>query len=211
MELSLRWAERSRAEFERLQNPHALFGIVQGGMFPGLRQESLAGLRGIGFDGYAVGGLAVGESKEEREKMLDAIEPHLPTDRPRYLMGVGTPEDLVEAVRRGMDMFDCVMPTRHARNGHLFTSTGVLKIRNARYESDTAPLDPACSCYTCCNYSRAYLRHLDKCGEILAARLGTIHNLHQYLSLMQSMRAALEQRRFDAFVAEFYARRTQSD
>ena len=211
MELSLRWAERSRAEFERLQNPHALFGIVQGGMFPGLRQESLAGLRGIGFDGYAVGGLAVGESKEEREKMLDAIEPHLPTDRPRYLMGVGTPEDLVEAVRRGMDMFDCVMPTRHARNGHLFTSTGVLKIRNARYESDTAPLDPACSCYTCCNYSRAYLRHLDKCGEILAARLGTIHNLHQYLSLMQSMRAAIEQRRFDAFVADFHSRRTQSD
>ena len=211
MELSLRWAERSRAEFERLQNPHALFGIVQGGMFAGLRQESLAGLVRIGFDGYAVGGLAVGEPKEEREQMLDAIEPHLPTDRPRYLMGVGTPEDLVEAVRRGMDMFDCVMPTRHARNGHLFTSTGVLKIRNARYESDTAPLDPSCSCYTCRNYSRAYLRHLDKCGEILAARLGTIHNLHQYLSLMQSMRAAIEQRRFDVFVADFYARRTQSD
>ena len=143
--------------------------------------------------------------------MLDAIEPHLPTDRPRYLMGVGTPEDLVEAVRRGVDMFDCVMPTRHARNGHLFVSTGVLKIRNARYESDTAPLDPACSCYTCANYSRAYLRHLDKCGEILAARLGTIHNLHQYLALMQSMRAAIEQRTFDAFVADFYARRTQSD
>jgi queuine tRNA-ribosyltransferase len=211
MELSLRWAERSRAEFERLQNPHALFGIVQGGMFPGLRQESLAGLRRVGFDGYAIGGLAVGEPKEQREQMLDAIEPHLPADRPRYLMGVGTPEDLVEAVRRGVDMFDCVMPTRHARNGHLFVSTGVLKIRNARYESDTAPLDPACSCYTCANYSRAYLRHLDKCGEILAARLGTIHNLHRYLSLMQSMRAAIEQRRFDAFVADFHARRTQSD
>ena len=206
MQLSLRWAERSRAEFERLQNPHALFGIVQGGMYAGMRQESLAGLRRVGFDGYAVGGLAVGEPKEEREKMLDAIEPHMPTDRPRYLMGVGTPEDLVEAVRRGVDMFDCVMPTRHARNGHLFVSTGVLKIRNARYESDTAPLDPACSCYTCANYSRAYLRHLDKCGEILAARLGTIHNLHQYLFLMQSMRAAIEQRRFDAFVTDFYAR-----
>jgi queuine tRNA-ribosyltransferase len=211
MELSLRWAERSRAEFERLQNPHALFGIVQGGMYPGLRQESLAGLRRVGFDGYAIGGLAVGEPKEQREKMLDAIEPHLPTDHPRYLMGVGTPEDLVEAVRRGVDMFDCVMPTRHARNGHLFVSTGVLKIRNARYESDTAPLDPACSCYTCRHYSRAYLRHLDKCGEILAARLGTIHNLHQYLTLMQSMRAAIEERRFDAFVAGFYARRIDSD
>jgi queuine tRNA-ribosyltransferase len=211
MQLSLRWAERSRVEFERLHNPHALFGIVQGGMFPGLRQESLAGLRCIGFDGYAIGGLAVGEPKEEREAMLDAIEPHIPADRPRYLMGVGTPEDLVAAVGRGMDMFDCVMPTRHARNGHLFTSTGVLKIRNARYESDTAPLDPACACYTCRNYSRAYLRHLDKCGEILAARLGTIHNLHQYLSLMQSMRAAIEQRRFDAFVADFHAARTQTD
>jgi queuine tRNA-ribosyltransferase len=178
-------------------------------MFPALRQESLAGLTRIGFDGYAIGGLAVGEPKDVRETMLEAIEPHMPTDRPRYLMGVGTPEDLVEAVRRGVDMFDCVMPTRHARNGHLFVSTGVLKIRNARYEADTAPLDPACTCYTCRNYSRAYLRHLDKCGEILAARLGTIHNLHQYLSLMQSMRAAIEQRRFDAFVADFYARRTQ--
>jgi queuine tRNA-ribosyltransferase len=209
MELSLRWAERSRFEFARLQNPHALFGIVQGGMFPALRQESLAGLTRIGFDGYAIGGLAVGEPKDVRETMLEAIEPHMPADRPRYLMGVGTPEDLVEAVRRGVDMFDCVMPTRHARNGHLFVSTGVLKIRNARYEADTAPLDPACTCYTCRNYSRAYLRHLDKCGEILAARLGTIHNLHQYLSLMQSMRAAIEQQRFDAFVADFYARRTQ--
>ena len=211
MELSLRWAQRSRAEFDRLQNPNALFGIVQGGMYTALRQESAAGLQQIGFDGYAVGGLAVGEPKEERERMLDGITPHLPTDRPRYLMGVGTPEDLVEAVRRGVDMFDCVMPTRNARNGHLFTSTGVVRIRNARYETDTGPLDEACSCYTCTNYSRAYLRHLDRCGEILAARLGSIHNLHFYLSLMQSMRAAIEEHRFEAFVADFYARRSPSE
>jgi queuine tRNA-ribosyltransferase len=207
MELSLRWAGRSRAEFDRLANPNALFGIVQGGMHAGLRQQSAAGLRQIGFDGYAVGGLAVGEPKEERERMLAAIEPSLPADRPRYLMGVGTPEDLVESVRRGIDMFDCVMPTRHARNGHLFVSSGTLKIRNARYESDIRPLDESCACYTCRNYSRAYLRHLDKCGEILAARLGTIHNLHHYLSLMHELRAAIEQRRFDAFVSDFHARR----
>jgi queuine tRNA-ribosyltransferase len=211
MALSLRWAARSRAEFDRLRNPHALFGIVQGGMFADLRQASIAGLEQIGYDGYAVGGLAVGEPRQEREAMLDALDPLLSRDRPRYLMGVGTPEDLVEAVRRGMDMFDCVMPTRHARNGHLFTSRGVLKIRNARYEADTGPLDAECACYTCRNYTRAYLRHLDKCGEILAARLGTIHNLHQYLSLMQSMRSAIEQQRFDAFVADFYSRRTSSD
>jgi queuine tRNA-ribosyltransferase len=203
MERSLRWAARSRAEFDRLRNPNALFGIVQGGMYPALRAESAAGLRQAGFDGYAIGGLAVGEPKHERERILDALVPHLPVDRPRYLMGVGTPEDLVEAVRRGVDMFDCVMPTRHARNGHLFTSAGVLKIRNARYESDTRPLDERCSCYTCRHYSRAYLRHLDKCGEILAARLGTIHNLHYYLSLMQAMRAAIEEQRFEAFAAGF--------
>jgi queuine tRNA-ribosyltransferase len=208
MELSLRWAARSRAEFDRLQNPKSLFGIVQGGMYADLRQESIAGLTGIGFDGYAIGGLAVGEPKEEREAVLDDVEPALPRDRPRYLMGVGTPEDLVESVRRGMDMFDCVMPTRHARNGHLFTSTGVLKIRNAQYESDLRPLDETCTCYTCRNYTRAYLRHLDKCGEILAARLGTIHNLHQYLSLMHSMRSAIEQQRFSAFVTEFHSRRS---
>jgi queuine tRNA-ribosyltransferase len=211
MEMSLRWAERSRAEFDRLRNPRALFGIVQGGMYTALREESVAGLKRIGFDGYAVGGLAVGEPREERERILDAIEPSLPTDRPRYLMGVGTPEDLVESVRRGIDMFDCVMPTRHARNGHLFTSTGVLKIRNARYEADTGPLDPACSCYTCRNYSRSYLRHLDKCGEILAARLGTIHNLHHYLALMQSLREAIEQQRLEQFATEFYAGRSPSD
>jgi queuine tRNA-ribosyltransferase len=208
MELSLRWAARSRAEFDRLENPHALFGIVQGGMHRGVREQSIAALKQIGFDGYAVGGLAVGESVQEREAVLEALEPALPADRPRYLMGVGTPEDLVQAVGRGMDMFDCVMPTRHARNGHLFTTSGVLKIRNARYEADTRALDGQCGCYTCAHYSRAYLRHLDKCGEILAARLATIHNLHYYLSLMQSMRRAIEQRRFDAFVAGFYAQRS---
>jgi len=207
MELSLRWAARSRAEFDRLANPHSLFGIVQGGMYPQLREASLDGLTRIGFDGYAIGGLAVGEPRQERARILDALEPRLPADRPRYLMGVGTPEDLVECVHRGVDMFDCVMPTRHARNGHLFTSAGVIKIRNAQYESDTRPLDENCDCYTCSHYSRAYLRHLDKCGEILAARLGTIHNLHHYLSLMRSMRKAIEAQRFDAFVADFRARR----
>src|SRR5690606_8647702 len=164
-------SDLSRAAFDRLENSRALFGIVQGGMYVTLREESIAGLTEIGFDGYAIGGLAVGEPKEERERVIDAIEPRLPSERPRYLMGVGTPEDLVEAVRRGIDMFDCVMPTRHARNGHLFTSTGVLKIRNARYESDTLTHDEACRCYTCAHYCRAYLLQLDKCGEILAARL----------------------------------------
>ncbi len=205
MQLSLRWAARSRAEFDRLRSPHALFGIVQGGMHTPLRQESIAGLKKVGFDGYAIGGLAVGEPKAERERVLDELEPLLPSDRPRYLMGVGTPEDLVECVRRGVDMFDCVMPTRHARNGHLFTSGGVIKIRNAQYQSDTRPLDERCDCYTCSHYSRAYLRHLDKCGEILAARLGTIHNLHHYLTLMRSMREAIEAQRFEAFVTEFYS------
>jgi queuine tRNA-ribosyltransferase len=176
-------------------------------MYEALRRESIQGLTQIGFHGYAIGGLAVGEPKEERERVLTSLELSLPADRPRYLMGVGTPEDLVEAVRRGVDMFDCVMPTRHARNGHLFTSTGVVKIRNAQYESDTRPLDENCSCYTCANYTRSYLRHLDRCSEILAARLGTIHNLFHYLSLMKAMREAIEQQRFAAFVAEFYARR----
>jgi queuine tRNA-ribosyltransferase len=207
MELSLRWAARSRAEFNRLENPHALFGIVQGGMYEALRSESIAGLADIGFDGYAIGGLAVGEPREERERVLAAIEPKLPADRPRYLMGVGTPEDLVEAVGRGVDMFDCVMPTRHARNGHLFTSNGVIKIRNAQYEADTRPLDESCSCYTCANYSRSYLRHLDRCGEILAARLGTIHNLFYYLSLMKALRAAIEQQRLAEFSREFHVLR----
>jgi len=209
MELSLRWAARSRAEFDRLENPHALFGIVQGGMYEALRRESIAGLTHIGFDGYAIGGLAVGEPREERERVLDAIEADMPADRPRYLMGVGTPEDLVAAVQRGVDMFDCVMPTRHARNGHLFTSSGVVKIRNARYEADTGPLDPACSCYTCANYTRSYLRHLDRCNEILAARLGTIHNLHFYLELMRKMREAIAAHQFDAFVADFQRSRPE--
>lgn len=211
MELSLRWAARSRAEFDRLENPHALFGIVQGGMHETLRLESITGLTRVGFDGYAIGGLAVGEPKEERERVLTALEPHLPVDRPRYLMGVGTPEDLVAAVARGVDMFDCVMPTRHARNGHLFTSKGVVKIRNARYELDTGPLDEDCACYTCANYTRAYLRHLDRCGEILAARLGTIHNLFYYLSLMQAMRSAIEHNRFAAWAADFHSQRKATD
>ena len=208
MELSLRWAARSRAEFNRLENPNALFGIVQGGMYEALRHESIEGLASIGFDGYAIGGLAVGEPKEERERVLEALEPHLPANRPRYLMGVGSPEDLVEAVRRGVDMFDCVMPTRHARNGHLFTTNGVVKIRNAKYEADTSPLDEHCGCYTCRNYTRSYLRHLDRCGEILAARLGTIHNLYYYLHLMQEMRDAIEAHRFEAFRRDFYGKRS---
>ncbi|MET0657861.1 MAG: tRNA guanosine(34) transglycosylase Tgt, partial [Steroidobacteraceae bacterium] len=205
MELSLRWAARSRAEFDRLENPNTLFGIVQGGMWTPLRLESIAGLTAIGFDGYAIGGLAVGEPKDERERVLAEIEPHLPADRPRYLMGVGTPEDLIESVRAGIDMFDCVMPTRHARNGHLFTSNGVVKIRNAMYERDTRPLDENCTCYTCRNYSRAYLKHLDRCGEILSARLNTVHNLHFYLDLMRRLRAALEQNAFESFAREFYS------
>jgi queuine tRNA-ribosyltransferase len=205
MELSMRWARRSRDAFGALANPNALFGIVQGGTHPGLRLESAAALREIGFDGYAVGGLAVGEPAEERNRVLDVLEPALPGDRPRYLMGVGTPSDIVEAVRRGIDMFDCVMPTRNARNGHLFTSQGVVKIRNAAHHEDTGPLDPACACYTCRNYSRAYLRHLDRCNEILGARLGTIHNLHYYLELMRRIRAAIERGEFPQFAAGFTA------
>jgi len=205
MELSMRWARRSRNAFEALGNPNALFGIVQGGTHAGLRLESVAALREIGFDGYAVGGLAVGEPARERNAVLDVLEPALPGDRPRYLMGVGTPSDIVEAVRRGIDMFDCVMPTRNARNGHLFTSQGVVKIRNAAHRADTGPLDPACACYTCRNYSRAYLRHLDRCNEILGARLGTIHNLHYYLDLMRRIRAAIEGGEFAQFAAGFTA------
>jgi queuine tRNA-ribosyltransferase len=205
MELSMRWARRSREEFSRLQNPNALFGIVQGGTYLPLRQESLGQLTDIGFDGYAVGGLAVGEPADERNAVLAALEPALPRDRPRYLMGVGTPTDIVQAVARGIDMFDCVMPTRNARNGHLFTSQGVIKIRNAAHQADTGPLDPACGCYTCRNYSRAYLRHLDRCNEILGARLNTIHNLHYYLALMARLRAALDAGQFREFLAGFLA------
>jgi queuine tRNA-ribosyltransferase len=203
MELSLRWAARSKSAHG--DNPAALFGIVQGGVYPDLRERSAHGLTDIGFDGYAVGGLAVGESKEDRERTLDATVPLLPDDRPRYLMGVGKPEDIVEAVRRGIDMFDCVMPTRNARNAHLFTRFGVLNLRNARFKSDTRPIDPQCGCYACRNYSRAYLHHLDKSNEILGARLNTIHNLYYYQQLMRGLRDAIAAGTLDAFVAEFYA------
>ena len=205
MELSLRWAARSRAA--HAGNPNALFGIVQGGVYGALRERSLDGLLQIGFDGYAVGGLSVGEPPADRWRVLDQLAGRLPPERPRYLMGVGTPEDIVEGVRRGIDMFDCVMPTRNARNGHLFTHAGVVRIRNAVHEYDVGPLDPACDCYTCRNYSRAYLRHLFRCNEILASRLNTIHNLYYYQDLMRGIRAAVEARRFDAFRADFYARR----
>ncbi len=205
MRLSLRWAKRSKDA--HADNPAALFGIVQGGMYEHLRAESIAGLLDIGFDGYAIGGLSVGEPKEEMMATLDAIHPKMPTDKPRYLMGVGTPEDLVEAVRRGIDMFDCVMPTRNARNGLLFTTFGVVKIRNAQYEFDTNPIDENCSCYTCQNYSRSYLRHLDKCKEMLGSRLNTIHNLHYYLNLMQGLRDAIERGELETFVKDFYAKR----
>jgi queuine tRNA-ribosyltransferase len=205
MELSMRWARRSRDAFRELENPNALFGIVQGGTHLDLRLESVATLREIGFDGYAVGGLAVGEPADERNAVLDALAPHLPVERPRYLMGVGTPADIVAAVLRGVDMFDCVMPTRNARNGHLFTSQGVVKIRNAAHQADTGPLDPACGCYTCANFTRAYLRHLDRCNEILGARLNSIHNLHYYLDLMRRIRAAIERGEYQRFAAAFLA------
>ncbi len=207
MELSLRWARRSKQAHG--DNPNALFGIVQGGMYPGLRRESLQGLLEIGFDGYAIGGLSVGEPKEEMLRILDHLAPELPRERPRYLMGVGTPEDLVEAVARGIDMFDCVLPTRNARNGHLFTHQGVVRIRNSRYQRDTGPLDPLCDCYVCQNYSRAYLRHLDRSREILGARLNTWHNLHFYQTIMRRMREAIAAGRFAAFRREFYAMRGQ--
>jgi queuine tRNA-ribosyltransferase len=203
MELSLRWAERSRRAHEG--NPNALFGIVQGSVYPALRRQSAEGLQAIGFDGYAIGGLAVGEPEEERNATLEAVEPLLPRDRPRYLMGVGRPEDLVEAVRRGIDMFDCVMPTRNARNAHLFTRHGTLRIRNAKYERDTRPLDEACGCYTCrSGFSRAYLRHLDRCGEMLGPQLATIHNLYYYQELMRGLRDAIAGGRLAGFVEEFY-------
>ncbi len=202
MELSLRWAERSKAAHG--DNTAALFGIVQGGMYPLLRRESLAGLQAIGFDGYAIGGLSVGEPKEKMLAVLDGLQSQLPADRPRYLMGVGTPADLLAAVRRGIDMFDCVMPTRNARNGNLFTSRGVLKLRNARHRSSTAPVDEACTCYTCRHFSRAYLHHLDKCNEILGSQLNTIHNLHYYQQHMAAIRRAIEERRLDDFAARFH-------
>jgi queuine tRNA-ribosyltransferase len=192
MRLSMRWAQRSREEHNRLENANALFGIVQGGMYEDLRDESLAGLDQIGFDGMAIGGLSVGEPKEDMERILAHVAPRMPSHKPRYLMGVGTPEDLVHAVQAGIDMFDCVMPTRNARNGHLFTRFGDIKIKNARHKTDTGPLDPSCTCYTCTNFSRAYLHHLFRAGEILGSMLNTIHNLHFYQFIMAEMRAAIE-------------------
>ena len=205
MELSLRWAKRSRVAHDG--NPNALFGIVQGGVFTDLRQRSLDGLAEIGFDGFAVGGLSVGEPPEDRWRVLDFLAGRLPQDHPRYLMGVGTPEDIVEAVRRGIDMFDCVMPTRNARNGHLFTREGVVRIRNAAHAADTRPLDAQCGCYTCRHYSRAYLRHLFRCNEILGSRLNTIHNLAYYQDLMRGIRQAIERNAFGGFREDFYRQR----
>jgi queuine tRNA-ribosyltransferase len=202
MRLSLRWAARSRQAHG--DSVAALFGIVQGGMFADLRAESLSGLVETGFDGYAIGGLSVGEPKEEMMQVLDYLPAMMPADKPRYLMGVGKPADIVEAVFRGVDMFDCVMPTRNARNAHLFTSRGVLKLRNSRYRQDTRPLDQECNCYTCRQYSRAYLHHLDRCGEMLGGTLNTIHNLHYYQNLMSGLRQAIEQGKLSAFVERFY-------
>jgi queuine tRNA-ribosyltransferase len=202
MEMSLRWAARSKAA--HADNPNALFGIVQGGIYPDLRHESALGLTDIGFDGYAIGGLSVGEPADERNETLDHCLPNLPTDKPRYLMGVGKPEDLIEGVRRGIDMFDCVIPTRNARTGFLYTHQGIVRIRNARYADDILPIDEQCGCYTCQHYSRAYLRHLDKCGEILGARLNTIHNLYYFQVLMSRIRKAIEEDRYDSFCKEFY-------
>jgi len=207
MELSLRWAARSKAAHG--DSTAALFGIVQGGMYPQLREASLAGLADIGFDGYAIGGLSVGEPKEDMLAVLDTMGPLLPADKPRYLMGVGTPADLLEGVRRGIDMFDCVMPTRNARNGNIFTSRGVLKLRNARHKTSTLPLDEECHCYTCENFSRAYLHHLDKCNEILGSQLNTIHNLHFYQQHMAGIRAAIEAGSLDDFSAGFYQRQAR--
>jgi queuine tRNA-ribosyltransferase len=208
MELSMRWALRGFREYYRDEPPGTLFGIVQGGVHAGLRLESLAALEEIGFAGLAVGGLAVGEPEAERQQVLEELMPHMPQSKPRYLMGVGRPEDIIEAVRRGIDMFDCVMPTRHARNAHLFTRTGVINIRNAAHQKDTGPIEEGCECYTCLNYSRSYLRHLDKCGEILGAHLNTVHNLFFYQRLMMEIRAAIVAGSFERYAAEFRARRT---
>ena len=203
MRLSLRWARRSRDEHDRLQNTNALFGIVQGGMHENLRDESLADLNEIGFDGMAIGGLSVGEPKEDFARILAHTAPRLPADKPRYLMGVGTPEDIVYAVGQGIDMFDCVMPTRNARNGHLFTRFGDIRIKNAIHKIDTRPLDETCDCYCCRNFSRAYLHHLHRCNEILGARLNTIHNLHYYQILMRELRAAIAAGTYADYVTRF--------
>ena len=209
MRLSLRWARRSRDEFDRLANPNALFGIVQGGMYEATRDESLAGLVDIGFHGFAIGGLSVGEPKEDMVRMLEHIAPRMPADKPRYLMGVGTPDDLVAGVAAGIDLFDCVLPTRNARNGWLFTRFGDLKLRNARFKDDARPVDAGCGCYACRNFSRAYVHHLQKVDEILGARLATIHNLHYYLDLMREVRAAIPAGRFGEFRVEFAANRAR--
>ncbi len=209
MRMSLRWGRRSRNEFEQGGNPNALFGIVQGGMFEHLRDESLAGLEDIGFHGIAIGGLSVGEPKEDMMRVLSHTGPRLPAGKPHYLMGVGTPEDLVAGVANGIDMFDCVMPTRNARNGWLFTRFGDIKIKNARYKDDTQPLDATCDCYACRNFSRAYLHHLHRANEILGARLNTIHNLHYYLQLMRDMRAAIDAAQFQMFSVQFHADRAR--
>jgi queuine tRNA-ribosyltransferase len=203
MELSLRWAARCKAEFARLENPNALFGIVQGGMFEGLRDESLAGLAALDLPGHAIGGLSVGEPKADMLRVLRHIAPKLPSSKPRYLMGVGTPEDLVDGVIAGIDMFDCVMPTRNARNGHLFTRFGDLRLRNARYKTDERPIDETCSCHACANFSRAYLHHLDRCGEMLGPMLASVHNLHYYVNLMRELRETLDAGRFEAFAKRF--------
>ncbi len=215
LELSLRWGQRCVDEHKKLGSTNALFGIIQGSMYADLRKQSLEGLLEIGFDGYAIGGLSVGEPKEEMIDVLDYIADDMPADKPRYLMGVGKPEDLVEGVRRGVDMFDCVMPTRNARNGHYFVTgdvdnAGVVRIRNSQYRTDEGPLDPECDCYTCQNFSRAYLSHLNKCKEMLGAQLATIHNLRYYQRLMQNIRDAIEQDKFDEFVNEFYSKRGQT-
>jgi tRNA-guanine transglycosylase len=210
MELSLRWAARSQAEFARLENPNALFGIVQGGMFEHLREASLAALVDLDLPGYAVGGVSVGEPKDEMLRIMAHTPHRLPAHKPRYLMGVGTPEDLVQGVADGVDMFDCVMPTRNARNGHLFTRFGDLKIRNARHKTDERPIDETCTCHTCASgFSRAYLHHLDRCGEMLGPMLATIHNLHYYVNLMREVRLALDEGRFEAFRAQFKADRAR--
>jgi queuine tRNA-ribosyltransferase len=213
MERSMRWAERSHRHYYggAGEPPGGLFGIVQGGMYPNLRLASLESLRRLEWPGFAVGGLAVGESEAERLGILEALVPHMPELQPRYLMGVGRPEDIVAAVLRGIDMFDCVMPTRHARNGHLFTSGGVINIRNSAHQEDLGPVDPVCECYTCRNYSRAYLRHLDRCNEILGARLNTIHNLHYYLQLLRSLRSAIRAGRLAAWAGVFLAARRAAD
>ncbi len=209
MRLSLRWAQRSRDEHNRLENGNALFGIVQGGMHEELRDESLAGLTTIDFNGFAIGGLSVGEPKDEMERVLAYIAPRLPQNKPRYLMGVGTPEDLVNGVQAGVDMFDCVMPTRNARNGHLFTRYGDIKIKNAQYKKDPRPLDESCECYTCRNFSRAYLHHLHRIGEILGAQLNTIHNLHYYQVLMRELREAIANGTLAESVARFHSGRSE--